>query len=134
MSPSDIVQDMINSIQAILEKMPEHEKDVKVFTAERHYNSMLQFAKGLKAAIDVGSYELTMQNIDGEEEVVDGISLKRTELEDLIIMQPVKYCTDQEHAEIMEGLSLAYDKGALNNKCMLVLPYDIRILKAKLEK
>lgn len=133
MTPKEFVKQFTDTIQESKNKLTDEELKNKKVTMGQYYDSMMKFAISLNTMLDVANYKLSIKAVDEKEEEVNGIKLKCTQLEDLYILQPIKFCTAQEHQEIMDAVSRAYDKGALKNKFMLLLPYDIKILKASLQ-
>ena len=137
MNPYSYLDSLTENITSQIECCDKADKsilDTKIFTQRDYLNKISGFVSSLRGIVDNSFYEVEGAKYDGDVIEVKGLECKRTEIEDIILIQPLSIMTAQEYSEIMDTVSQIYDKGALNNKMVLVLPYDVRFLKAKIKK
>lgn len=89
---------------------------------------------GIKAGLEKCAYYIKPTTIDGVELDLNGYKLKKTLIENMYIVQPLEKVRLNELAEISNVLQKQAAEGAFNNKALVVVPYDIRVLKATLKE
>lgn len=107
--------------------------DTKLFTQRDYLEKISGFISSLRNIIDNSYFTVVGKTHGGEEIGLRDFKCKRSEIEDLIFVQPSHDVSKEEYGEIMDALSLVYSKGALNNKMLLMLPHDIALLQAKIK-
>lgn len=129
MNPIQFVADIKKDLEHNLESCNNTDK---VFTEKDVSDKMLKLVNTLGILLDNSDFELSVVNVASKELTVEGLLLKASELENIIIVQPLAYMTAVEHDSLMHYVQKLSNKGEFNGKSMLILPYDMLLLKTKL--
>ena len=94
---------------------------------------MAHLLETIKTSIVNAEFDLKAYSMDLEEFDMEGCPVKLKGNEDFLIIQPLLPLTFEEIEGLHAKLKEVGDTGVFKDKQVLIIPYDVRILRAKID-
>ena len=132
------MHDNPHSLIKSFKKYTQHEikntSDTETILKKDALNIIYKYIDTIEQCIYNSYFNLIPVSIKGESLDIGDYSTTLYEIEDIYVIQILSEVTQQEMSIIAEQLGDLKDKGKFGDKDIMLMPYDIKLIKLALEK